>query len=110
MLARLTLVWFALSLAVAVAAPIVHPQSMEVICTSPGMAKLVLQSDDSGPVSDMSQWECPLCMLPFSAPPPAQMGWGLLRDLRAHALPPAAVAPYAVASAAPWWARGPPQN
>src|SRR5690606_37534878 len=35
-LARLVMAWFMLTLGIAVASPIVHPQAMEVVCTSSG--------------------------------------------------------------------------
>lgn len=40
-LARLALLWFALTLGVAVASPIVHPQEELVICTGSGMQKVL---------------------------------------------------------------------
>ena len=46
-LARLALLWFALSLGVAVASPMVNPQEELVICISAGMVKVKLNADGS---------------------------------------------------------------
>lgn len=46
LLARLVLAWFLLSLGVAVASPIVLPQSMQLVCSASGSVKLVVSSAD----------------------------------------------------------------
>lgn len=68
-LARLVLVWFALSIGFAIASPVVNPQGMELVCTSTGSMKLVLQGDDQGKVAASHTLDCPLCA-GISAPPP----------------------------------------
>lgn len=104
----LALAWFVLSIGVATAAPLVHPQSVEMVCGGGTIVKLVLQTDDGFEELDTTAMYCGLCM-PTVAPPP-------------HPLWPAAAAPsplsYAVqsipaariaaATAAPLPARGPP--
>ena len=42
---RWMLVWFALSIGVAVAAPVVNPQALTLVCTTAGVVKLVSGSD-----------------------------------------------------------------
>lgn len=67
-LARLVLAWFVLSLGVAVAAPCVQPMSMQLVCSSAGAVKVIVNVD--GTVHDMGagQMDCPLCA-PGGAPP-----------------------------------------
>ena len=40
------LAWFMASLGVAIASPLVHPQSIEIVCSSTGALQLVVQTDD----------------------------------------------------------------
>src|SRR6185436_4579703 len=69
-LARFVLVWFMLSLGVAIASPIVHPKSLELICSGTGVMKVLVKSAD-GTVeeSNAPMLDCPLCAS-VSAPPP----------------------------------------
>jgi hypothetical protein len=53
-LAKLALLWFALTLGVAVASPMVNPQEELIICTSAGMVKVMLNAD--GSISTDGQW------------------------------------------------------
>jgi hypothetical protein len=41
LIARLVLVWFALSVTAAVAAPVLNPQNLTLVCTAAGQVKLV---------------------------------------------------------------------
>lgn len=68
-LARVVLAWFVLVVGFAAAAPIVQPQSLDVICSG-GTMKLVVQGDaDEGQAPATVSLDCPLCM--SVAPPPA---------------------------------------
>jgi hypothetical protein len=67
-LIRAVLVWFALSLGVAVAAPLVQAQSDLVICTAAGMVRVVVHADGSVDTEPSAQAHCPLCV-PGGAPP-----------------------------------------
>lgn len=68
-LARLLLAWFVLALGVAVASPLVKPQSWQMVCSAAGTVKL-LNIDDAGLARTSGrQVECPLCWL-VAAPPP----------------------------------------
>lgn len=66
-LVRLALLWFALTLGVAVASPMVHPQDELVICTGAGMLKVVLADDGTVTAAATSDTGdalfCPLCMV-----------------------------------------------
>lgn len=106
LLARLVLVWFALAIGVAVASPLVQPQSIELICSGGGAMKLVVKSDDGNAAPAGPMLDCPLCGS-FDAPasasgrsipvPPAARLLAAARVL--PAVRPLAVAPPA---------RGPP--
>lgn len=63
------LLWFAGSLSVAVASPLVAPKSVELVCTVGGGMKLVVHDDQGGEASGASHTlDCPLCQI-GSAPP-----------------------------------------
>ena len=118
-LARFVLVWFALSLGVAVASPLVHPKAMDLVCTSSGAMKWVVVGDDSGTGSDTGNdvvkntlanhhtLDCPVCAS-FSAPPPAASHIALALSPLAQALQPVTAARIAAATAPPLPSRGPP--
>lgn len=109
-LMRAVLAWFVLSVGVAVAAPVVQPQSLSLVCSAAGGMKLVGsagQGDQGTPVVGHHTLDCVLC-LALGVPP-------------AETLPPAATAPLSTAvvpdwasahmawrTAAPLPARGPP--
>ncbi len=107
-LARLVLAWLVLSLGVAAASPLVHPQSMQMVCSAAGMLKVVVLTDDGVAVElGRSGFDCPLCVAP-AAPPSA---WApQLPDL--PAAPRAAArqddAPPAMRPWHVWQARAPP--
>ena len=111
LLGRCVLAWFALSIGVASAAPLIQSQGFELICTSTGAMKMVAIGDDGG--SDHTalgagHLDCPMC-LPHAAPPPPvlQLTAPTQSPLR-HALQPVERARIAAITAAPLPARGPP--
>jgi hypothetical protein len=105
-LTRLVLVWFALSVGVAIASPVVNPHSMDLVCTSSGSMKLVVQGDDDVAASSHTL-DCPLCAS-ISAPPPAiNMSLTQASPL-AHVMQPIAAAHIAALTAPPLPSRGPP--
>ena len=69
-LTRLVLVWFALSLGVAVASPILNPQASELICSGAGVMKLIVMTDDGANEVSGSMLDCPLCATGGAPPPP----------------------------------------
>ena len=105
-LARLVLVGFALSVGVAIASPWVHPQSMDMVCSSAGAMKLVVSGDDNAPAKGPSL-DCPLCAS-AGLPPP------LFLTTLTHACPlgyatqAIAAAHIAASTAPPLPSRGPP--
>ena len=111
LIARFVLVWFALSIGVAIASPIVKPQGMEVICTgTAGVMKLMLKTDDgSDRDAAHNTLDCPLCGLLGAAPPPIVSPVKLApTQALAHATQSIPAARIAALTAAPLPARGPP--
>lgn len=109
LLARFVLVWFALSIGVAIASPIVKPQGMDVICTGMGVMKLQAAQPDDGN-SDVSALtlDCPLCVHLNALPPPlARLTVEPVQPL-AYVLQSIPAARIASLTAAPLPARGPP--
>ena len=70
-LARLVMVWFALTLGISVASPFVSPQTLEMICSASGGMKMIVVGDDGQQATANGQHalDCPLC-LGIAAPPP----------------------------------------
>jgi hypothetical protein len=106
-LARFVLVWFALSIGVAIASPMVSPQGMQLICSGAGAMKLIVAGDDGKVPAASHSLECPLCAS-ISAPPPMEIvafSGAVPQPLRLPA--PVAERVFAVLAAPPP-ARGPP--
>jgi len=106
-LTRFVLVWFALSLGVAMASSLVAPKATELVCTSGGMVKLVAVDGTDSAAPSHAQMDCALCM-PVALPPaPCVVSWVQPSPL-SHALQPTAAAHIASATAPPLPSRGPP--
>jgi hypothetical protein len=106
-LTRFVLVWFALSLGVAMASSLVAPKATELVCTSGGMLKLVAVDGTDSAAPSHGQLDCALC-LPMALPP-APCAVPLLQiSPLSHALQPVAAAHIASATAPPLPSRGPP--
>jgi hypothetical protein len=103
LLTRLVLVWFVLSLGVAVASPLVKPGSVQLVCSGTSV-KLVNTDGDEASAHTL---DCPLCGSAALALPVVPLGFvfdsplsqALARDVSAH---------LAVLTAAPLSARAPP--
>ncbi len=106
-LARLVLAWFVLSLGVAIASPLVQPQSLELICASGGAMKLLVKNADGSAQERGHTLDCPLCAAEM-APPPQPATSLVTASPWAAWLSPVAAAPLASRTAAPPPARGPP--
>jgi hypothetical protein len=106
-LIRWALLWFALSLGAAIASPMVHPVSMELVCSASGSVKAIVHTDDGAHELGAGHLDCPLCVL--GGAPPAAPGVSLPSVAPAvHAATPFARAHIAAITAAPPPARGPP--
>ena len=103
-LARLVLAWFVLHVGAGVAAPVVNPQALQVVCAGSGLK--LLPGDEGGGQVVAGGLDCPLCS-PALAPPPVPVAVPLLQaaPLLAVAQPAAITLP---SSQAPPPARGPP--
>ncbi|MEG0921564.1 MAG: hypothetical protein RSD57_01820 [Comamonas sp.] len=111
-LTRLILAWFAISVGAAIAAPLVHPQAMDIVCTASGGIKLVAvgaSADDRAAPPHQHQLECPLCMPVYTPPSASHFDFCPPRPL-AHALLPYVAAHLAALAGAPLPARGPPPS
>ena len=89
--------------------PLLHPQSMNLVCSASGVVKLVLADgqDDASPAQGHGT-ECPLCTL-GSAPPPAVVVPQVLPlSPLAYVMQAIPAARLAAATAAPLPPRGPP--
>lgn len=113
-LTRFVLVWFALSVGVAVASPLVHPTAMDWVCTSTGAMKLVMSDADNsdGQLSSADRvthhtLDCPLCTSIVAPPPALRTGLSQPSPL-AYALQPTVAAHIASVTAPPLPSRGPP--
>ena len=105
-IARFVLVWFALSVGIAIASPLVKPESTMLVCTGSGMMKLVVTGDDTGKPSS-PKLDCPLCAT--IAPPPPAFNTTLTQPSPlSHALLPTVAAHIASLTAPPLPSRGPP--
>jgi hypothetical protein len=71
---RWMLVWFCLSMGVAIASPMVQPQASMLVCTAAGAVKLVSvgDADPATPVATAHTMDCVLC-LSAGAPPVADI-------------------------------------
>jgi hypothetical protein len=105
--ARWILVWFALSIGVATASPVLNPQSMELVCSSGGAMKIVVKSGDGTQAVSSHTLDCPMCA-PVALPPPVAIHFEPVQPL-AYVLQPIPAAHIAALTAAPLPARGPPR-
>jgi hypothetical protein len=104
----LVLAWFALHLAVAVAAPLVNPQAVNLVCTASGALRAVPGQGDEGQAQSNQIMSCPMCML-LDAPGESDVAaaWAV-QQWDAPRVPVAKVAPILRVRATPISARGPP--
>ena len=108
-LTRFVLVWFALSLGVAMASSLVAPKATEMVCTSGGMLKIVALDGNDSAASSHGQMDCALCA-PMALPPLPFVASLLKPSPLSHALQPVAAAHSASATAPPLPSRGPPAS
>ena len=104
-LACLVLAWFALSVGVAVASPVLKPPALELICSGSGSMKVLVTGDGGAPDGSSHLPDCWLCVT-TCAPPVALIF--TLHQPPAHAPTAALPVPVAARTAPPLSARGPP--
>ena len=106
-LTRFVLVWFALALGVAMASPLVSPKSIDMVCASGGVMKLVVSDEGDQAQPANPSLDCPLCMS-LAFPPAPVTAQAVKPSPLSHALHPIAAAHIASATAPPLPSRGPP--
>lgn len=106
LLARLVLVWCALFLGVATAAPLWQTGQLQMICSAGGMQLVDTGLPDGEPHLPTGM-DCPLCASVVPPPRPAAMDLGLVAPL-GHGLQPIVAVRAVVATAPPLPSRGPP--
>lgn len=106
-LVRFVLLWFALSVGVALAAPLVQPQALQLVCSAAGASKVIVGDADEQSGSVQQAIHCPLCV-GLGAPPPMESVAFSLAPPRGYALPLQSPVRAAAVAAAPPPARGPP--
>jgi hypothetical protein len=106
-IARFVLVWFALSIGVAIASPLVQPQALQLVCSASGASKVIAGDADEQDSTALQVMHCPLCV-GVGAPPPIEIIAFTTAPPLGYALPVQYRAPFAPLAAAPPPARGPP--
>ena len=110
LITRFVLVWFALFIGVAVASPLVKPQSSQMVCSAMGDMKLVTADaagDDVGAPVVHTALDCPAC-LPLIAAPAADVLTLLPTGHLSNVLQHMPAARLASLLGQPWQARAPP--
>ncbi len=113
LLARFVLVWFALSVGVAIASPLVQPKGMQLVCSAAGAITVQFDQGDGGGIgiggSQANTLDCPLCAA-AGAPPPQVALQALAPMGLAYAVQMPADPLSTRRSAAPFPPRGPPAS
>ena len=104
---RLVLAWFLLSLGVAIAGPVLHPQSLELVCSAAGSVKVIVHTEDGAQEQGRTTMDCPLCAAAGAPPTVFALQMPTLMPL-ARAVQSIPSARIAAAIKAPLPARGPP--
>jgi hypothetical protein len=108
-LARGVLAWFVLSIGLAIAAPLVQPQSLEMICSATGQFKLVGDQDGDTNTAASHTLQCVMC-LALGAPPPTDFSVSTSQSVQPLALTNTPATHLAWRTASPLPARGPPSS
>lgn len=106
-LARFVLVWFVLSIGAAIAAPIVNPQQMQLICSGTGAMKIIVTTDDGAVDVGSRTMDCSLCATVSAPPLVFSFAFEPVLPL-SYAVQSIPAAVIAKLTAAPLPARGPP--
>ncbi len=107
-LTRLVLVWYMLFVGVSVLAATLQPKTMDVVCSSMGLMKVVVQGE-GGDAQVRSSMDCPLCAHATPAlPPPTVAALAHVPDARSHIVQRLPEAELTARTAPPLPSRGPP--
>ncbi len=106
--ARWVLVWYVLFVGVSVLAATLQPKTMDVVCSSMGIMKVVVQGEGENTALSSSM-DCPLCAHATPAlPPPTLAALVHVHDARAHIVQALPEALLLARTAPPLPSRGPP--
>lgn len=110
LIARFVLVWFALSMGVAIASPLVQPKGMQLVCSAAGAITVQFDQGDGGGAGPQSNTlDCPLCAAVGA--PPAQVSLQVLAPMGlCYVVHMPESQPSVRRSAAPLPPRGPPAS
>jgi hypothetical protein len=107
-LSRLVLVWYVLFVGVSVLAATLQPKTMDVVCSSMGIMKVVVQGEGEAAALSSSM-DCPLCAHATPAlPPPTVAALAHVPDARAYIMQTLPEALLLARTAPPLPSRGPP--
>ena len=107
-LARLVLVWYVLFVGVSVLASSLQPKTLDVVCSSMGLMKVVVQGEGNDSALSASM-DCPLCAHATPAqPPPTVAALAHVPDARSHIVQRLPEAVLTARTAPPLPSRGPP--
>lgn len=106
-LARLVLACFLLALGVAVASPLVSPQSLQLVCSAGGVVQFVALDGDGSVPGASTPGHCPLCIVAGAPPSCVPLAVAAMVPAQA-ALAMSVRSRIATRSAPPLPARGPP--
>ena len=107
LIARLVLVWFALTLGAAVASPLMAPKTTLLVCSGASVKMMVQGAGGDATEVGHATLDCPLCAV-MNAPPPVANAAVQPRPALSHVLLPLKTARLAAHNGAPWQARAPP--
>ncbi len=108
-LTRLVLAWYVLFLGVSVLAATLQPKTLDVVCSSMGTMKVVVQGEGSD-AQVRSSMDCPLCAHATPAlPPPTVAALAHVHDARSHIVQRLPEAVLTARTAPPLPSRGPPE-
>lgn len=108
-LARLVLVWYVLFVGVSVLAGTLQTKAVDVVCSSMGIMKVVVQGE-GGDAQVRSSMDCPLCAHATPAlPPPSVIDLGHVPDAHSHIVQRLPEAVLIARTAPPLPSRGPPE-
>lgn len=110
LLTRCVLVWFVLSIGVAIASPLVKPQALVLICSVGGGMKPLPPTDGGGQPRVGHTLDCPLCVGLGAPPPPVASAVHAPMHSAGEVLDGVPVTHVAALRAAPLPARGPPAS
>jgi hypothetical protein len=108
-LVRLVLAWYLLFVGVSVLASTLQPKTMEVVCSSMGLMKLVVLGEE-GENHVRASMDCSLCAHATPAlPPPSVAVLAHVPDARSHIVQRLPAAVLIARTAPPLPSRGPPE-